>query len=85
MDQSWGLPWDDMLPYVAMSYRISKQKSTGYSPDFLLYGRDPLFPSRIQQLEKEKLADIGREKMLSLQVAKRGAVLKEMMQRETSQ
>lgn len=32
MDQTWGLPWDDILPYVAMGYGISKQKSTGYSP-----------------------------------------------------
>ena len=33
---SWGLPWDEILPYVAMGYIISKQKSTGYSPYFLL-------------------------------------------------
>ena len=38
LDQSWGVPWDDILPYVALGYRISKQKSTGFSPYFLLYG-----------------------------------------------
>ena len=29
LDQTWGLPWDDILPYVAMGYRVSKQRSTG--------------------------------------------------------
>ena len=41
LDQNWGMPWDAILPYVAMGYRVSKQKSTGYSPYFLLYGRQP--------------------------------------------
>ena len=57
MDQTWGLSWDDIPPYVAMGYIISKQKSTGYSPYFLLYGRQPLFPSSIQYLEDKDLDD----------------------------
>ena len=48
MDQTWGLPWDD----VAMGYRISKQQAIGYSPYFLLYGRQPIFPSSIQHLDE---------------------------------
>ena len=39
LDQNWGLPWDDILPYMAMGYKVSKQKSTGYSPYLLLYRR----------------------------------------------
>ena len=31
LDQTWGVPWDDILPYVALGYKISKQRSTGYS------------------------------------------------------
>ena len=41
-----GLRWDELLPYVAMGYRMSTQKSLGYSPYFLLFGRDPIFQAR---------------------------------------
>ena len=39
--------WDEILPYVAMGYRMSKQKSSGYSPYFLMFGRDPIIRSRL--------------------------------------
>ena len=80
LDQTWGLPWDDILPYVAMGYRISKQKSTGYSPYFLMYGRQPLFPSTIQHLDEEVL-DTEPEKLnkLKLELVHRGAILKTVM------
>ena len=51
-----GLRWDELLPYVAMGYRMSTQKSLGYSLYFLLFGRDPIFQARHQplvELEKE--------------------------------
>ena len=80
MDQTWGLPWDDILPYVAMGYRISKQKSTGYSPYFLLYGRQPLFPSSIQHLEDKVLNDDqNQNKRFHLELINRGAVLRHVM------
>ena len=37
--------WDEKLPYVLFSYRASLQFSTGESPFFLLYGRDPQLPT----------------------------------------
>ena len=37
--------WDEKLPYVLFSYRASPQSSTGESPFFLLYGRDPRLPT----------------------------------------
>ena len=80
LDQSWGLPWDDILPYVAMGYRVSKQKSTGYSPYFLLYGREPLFPSTIQHLDEEVIDDeVGTVRKFHLELKNRGAVLQEVM------
>ena len=39
-----GPEWDDQLPYVLFTYRASQQASTGESPFFLLYGRDPRLP-----------------------------------------
>ena len=37
--------WDVQLTYVLFAYRASPQQSTGESPFFLLYGRDPVLPS----------------------------------------
>ena len=37
-----GEEWDELLPYIAMGYRMSKQKAVGYSPYFLMFGRDPI-------------------------------------------
>lgn len=37
--------WDVQLSYVLFAYRASPQQSTGESPFFLLYGRDPVLPS----------------------------------------
>ena len=50
-----GGEWDELLPYVAMGYRISKQKAVGYSSYFLMFGRDPIFESRLQQFLAEVL------------------------------
>lgn len=36
--------WDTWVPYVLMAYRFHTQSSTGYSPYFLLHGRDPVLP-----------------------------------------
>ena len=42
-----------MLPYVAMGYMMSKQKVKGYLPYFLMFGRHPIFQSRLHHLEEE--------------------------------
>ena len=38
-----------------MGYRMSKQKSSGYSPYFLMFGRDPIIQSRLQKSQEEVL------------------------------
>ena len=63
-----------------MGYRMSKQKALGFSPYFLLYGREPLFQAKIQHLEEEQLdhqeGSIGK---LKLQLAHCGDILQEVM------
>ena len=36
-----GVEWDERIPYVLFAYRASVQASTGETPFFLLYVRDP--------------------------------------------
>ncbi|KAG5894815.1 hypothetical protein JTB14_008305 [Gonioctena quinquepunctata] len=36
--------WDNWIPFVLMAYRGSTHSSTGYSPYFLLHGRDQILP-----------------------------------------
>lgn len=36
--------WDEWVPYALMAYRFNIHTSTGFSPFFALYGRDPVFP-----------------------------------------
>lgn len=42
--------WDKMIAWVLFAYRNSVQKSTGFSPHFLLFGRDALMPEQLAQL-----------------------------------
>ena len=39
--------WPKALPYIAMGYNCSKQKSSNCSPWALLYAREPVFPSAV--------------------------------------
>jgi hypothetical protein len=40
--------WDDYVPHIQFGYNITPQKSTGFSPYYLLYGRQPLFPEQLR-------------------------------------
>jgi transposase InsO family protein len=36
--------WDEMLPSVMAAYRASRHEATGYSPNFLMFGRENMAP-----------------------------------------
>lgn len=40
-----GKDLDELLPYIAMGYKISERKAVGYNPYFLMFGRDFIFQS----------------------------------------
>ena len=71
-----GEDWDQILPYVAMGYRMSKQKAVGYSPYFLMFGRDPILQSR---LLGEALTIDPTEEELSVFLNERGEAFKRVM------
>ena len=37
--------WDSVVPFYLMAYRTTPNMTTGYSPSFLLHGREMLLPS----------------------------------------
>ena len=39
--------WDDHLPYVMMAYRVTRQDSTGCSPNLMMSGREARLPVEI--------------------------------------
>jgi hypothetical protein len=40
--------WDEQLPWTLLAYRNVQQKSTGYTPYSLVYGREMMLPEQIQ-------------------------------------
>ena len=41
--------WDEWLPWLALGYRCSVQRSTGYTPYFMLYGVHPHVPPAVRE------------------------------------
>ena len=53
--------WDDYLPYIAMAYRATPQASTGFSPNFLMFGRELAMPIDVMlPLQNEDRATQGQ-------------------------
>ena len=74
-----GKEWDELLPYIAMGYRMSKQKAVGYSPFFLMFGRDPILQSRTQHFEETLLEADVNDEQLRVFLNERGQAFKRVM------
>ena len=63
MIEKGGQDWNQHLPYVLITYRVSQQQSTLESPFFLLYGRNPRLPTdSLSQTRKfVELQEYGQE------------------------
>ena len=62
-----------------MGYRITTQCALGYSPYFILFGRHPIFPAKIQDLEDEPLPDHDDPEAVRLFVDARSQVFQNVM------
>ena len=63
-----GKDWDIQLSYVLFAYRACPQQSTGESPFFLFYGRNPILPTG-QMLTPSLDQDDIEESEYSLEIA----------------
>ena len=41
---SYHNDWDGLIDFVTFAYNTSRQETTGYSPFYLLYGREAVLP-----------------------------------------
>ncbi|XP_044178256.1 uncharacterized protein LOC122960249 [Acropora millepora] len=48
--------WDNYIPSILFAYRVSPQASTGDSPFYLLYGREPRLPPDVSLLPLENVS-----------------------------
>ena len=39
--------WDEHLPFIAMAYRAIPPESTGFSPNFMMYGCELSMPVNV--------------------------------------
>ena len=62
-----------------MGYRMSKQKALGYSPYFLMFGKDPILQSRDQPMEEEPLDQEATAAQMELFLSERGQLFRRVM------
>lgn len=53
--------WSDYVRYATFSYNTTVNKSTGYSPFYLMYGREANLPSDYMYIHKDQDPDIVKE------------------------
>lgn len=49
--------WDKKLDSIIFGYRVAKQRTTGYSPFFMLYHREPRLPIDIELMSDTNAGD----------------------------
>ena len=50
--------WPSQLPTIEFGYRTSPQRSTGYNPYCLIYGREPTYPAQVRALLDGQAVDV---------------------------
>ena len=58
---------------------MTTQKALGYSPYYILFGRHPIFPSRIQELEDAALPPLNDLEAVRLCLDERGQNFQQVM------
>uniref|UniRef100_A0A224Z9V6 Tick transposon n=1 Tax=Rhipicephalus zambeziensis TaxID=60191 RepID=A0A224Z9V6_9ACAR len=80
--------WDHVLPYVTFAYNTAIQATTGFSPFFLLYGREPshnidtILPYRPDASECQPISDVARQAEECRQLARTFTSQQQQRQKE---
>lgn len=53
--------WDEWIPFALISYRATPQTTTGFSPFFMVHGREPSLPSEIVLDESPHQKDLSED------------------------
>ena len=74
------LKWETWLPIIEFGYRVTVQASTGFSPYFLMYGREPVSPMQCRAMLQESVDVDDPAAMLDL-ISVRADILRSAMPR----
>jgi len=68
--------WDNALPWIALGYNASTQKSTGYSPYYLVHGVTPVIPPAVKERMLPEL-DFDQPALVSDQLLARAEAMRQ--------
>lgn len=63
--------WDNALPFVTFAYNSSRHDTAGYSPFYLLYGRDPILPfDTVLPIAQDSTSEYARDVIATAEQAR---------------
>jgi hypothetical protein len=71
--------WPEHLPTIEFGYKTTPQRSTGFSPYFLVYGRQPTYPAQIRAMLDGAPVDVTSDAAMFLLITQRAQVLRDAM------
>ena len=71
--------WPEHLPTIEFGYRTTPQQTTGFSPYFLVYGREPTFPEQVRALLDGGSLDVEDEDVMYRLITERATALRDAM------
>ena len=71
--------WPEQLPVIEFGYRTTPQRSTGFSPYFLVYGRHPVYPPQVRAMLNGAELDVEDPEAMLEFITQRARALREAM------